>query len=1019
MKTKIYLLFLLSFLSSISVMAQKKDKKMVKIELSAKVVDEAGNGLSGVVVSANENADKTVTDENGYFTLNLQKGSTLSFDYIGYKKSTLRDRDITSTSNVVVLSLNELKNVYTDVVLPYQRKQQFKTSAAVTVIDADEELNRDYRTNINAAIGGKVPGMSGLSSLHGLGNGAITVVDGIVRNVDYLSLQEVDKITVLKDAVSRMLYGAEGDQGVVLITTKRGEANKKKMKFDAEIGLQNAIAYPKYLDAASYMEVYNRASKNDGGGDIYSSDLIKNTKEHIDPVLYPDNNYYSDLWVKDVTNFSNVYGEASGGNDKVRYFMNLGWKRNEGWLKNAESDVQNVLNVRGKVDFMVNDWLKMHTDASAIFDINKTANIDDDITKTFWTKASSFLPNAASLLIPVDRVSNVNDLAGVHLIDGKYLMGGSSVYQDNLLGDLTQRGNITQMNRFLQFKAGFDIDMNKITQGLTAQGAVNFEFNNIFSETVANNYAVYEISGIDENNMLAVNKHGNDKITTAKSVNSTNMLFSRNFSGYLSLNYARAFGDHEVSALWMGYGKQSRSKDLFQEDRRLSTGIQASYMYRNTYLLEAGFLCQGSKKMDPEKRWGVAPTFGAAWVMTNEKFMKGFSWINYLKLRSSYGVIQNDNWVDTYGNYKGYFLYEPIYQSSNAFSYNNGAKKNNSILISSIGNVYGWQKRQEFTAGIDAYLFANKLWLEASYFNSTTKDMLVELKNTTPATMGGVSNYGNYNSTRYQGIELGLNYKYGIKDLSLNFGLNYMYTTSEVLKNEEPVYKTEFDRHLTRVGSNQNAMYGLEAVGLYAPEDFDLDGSLSKDLPTPAWGTVTPGDIKYVDYNKDGIVNENDEHDLDLILGNNHSLSFNMDLRYKQWQFFALISGSFGGKGWLNSTYYWFKGNTAKYSEFALQAYDPENPNPSALCPRLTLGNGSNNYRNSTFWLYDRSNIKLEAVQLGYDFDFKANSFISKLKVYLRASNLLTIAKDKDVLEMNVGTSPQSRLVSLGFITSF
>lgn len=418
MKTKIYvLIMLLGLFSASPVMAQKKgkrmknvevskkDKKVTTVDLSAKVVDEQGNGLPGVVVTANEGASQAITDGEGNFNLKLKKGSILSFDYLGYKKTTLYDRDITSASNVVVLVENELSGVYTDVVLPYQIKQQFKTSGAVTVVNADEELDRDYRSNIGAAIGGKIPGATGLGSIHGLGSGAITVVDGIIRDVSYLTLQEVESMTVLKDAVSRMLYGAEGDQGVVLITTKRGESNKKTLKFDAEFGLQKAIAYPKYLDAASYMETYNQAAINDGGTAKYADDVIKNTRNCIDPVLYPDNNYYSDLWLKDVTNFSNIYGEASGGNEKVRYFMNLGWKRNKGWLKNAESDVQNVMNVRGKVDFQVNSWLKMNTDASAIFDINKTANVDD-----FWTKASTTLPMTSPLLIPVDRISNMEEL---------------------------------------------------------------------------------------------------------------------------------------------------------------------------------------------------------------------------------------------------------------------------------------------------------------------------------------------------------------------------------------------------------------------------------------------------------------------------------------------------------------------------------------------------------------------------------------------------------------------------------
>ena len=454
--------------------------------------------------------------------------------------------------------------------------------------------------------------------------------------------------------------------------------------------------------------------------------------------------------------------------------------------------------------------------------------------------------------------------------------------------------------------------------------------------------------------------------------------------------------------------------NINQDAKRLRFGGQANYTYDEKYILEAGLLYEGSNKMSVDNRFKATPSVGAGWIASNEDFLKDNSLVNYLKLRATYGVLVNDNW--NLGNYNGYFLYQPNYQNSNNYNYNNTQNSNSSVNIVSLGNLYDFQTRKEFVGGIDAYLLDKKLWFEASYWNSLSSGNLAYLSNSAPATLG-ITPISNFNETRYEGIEVGLNYNENFGDFKMNLGVNYVYSKSNITKWEEPVYAAN-NAHLSKVNTSANAFWGLTHTGLYSAEDFNVDGTLVDGLAKPSYGVVRPGDIKYKDINNDNVINADDQTVIGLN-SNNQQLSFNFDLNYKKWQLFVLGVGSFGGKGMKNSNYYWFKGNEAKYSEVALKAFDPENPNPNAEYPRLTLGNGNNNYNNSTFWMFDRSNFSLAALQLAYNFDFNAIAPVKTLKLYARGSNLINVGKDIDIIQLNWNSAPQNRVFSLGLIANF
>jgi hypothetical protein len=287
-----------------------------------------------------------------------------------------------------------------------------------------------------------------------------------------------------------------------------------------------------------------------------------------------------------------------------------------------------------------------------------------------------------------------------------------------------------------------------------------------------------------------------------------------------------------------------------------------------------------------------------------------------------------------------------------------------------------------------------------------------------PLVVGNVTAYNNYNATDYHSFNFGVKYKESFADLKLELGLYYTLCNIVIKKYAENAYTDLLQKHLTRIGTDARGIWGLSADRLFMPSDFDNNGKLTEGIPVPAWGDVKPGDIKYKDYNNDGIINENDMSVIG-INSNNSQISLNIDLKYKHWQLFLLPIAQLGGQGVKNSNFYWFKGNSAKFSEIALGAFDVNNPDPNADYPRLSLGSGSNNYRNSTYWLYSRSNLQLVTAQLSYNMSFRNSLILSDIKLYVKGSNLYMLAKDKDVLQLNYGVAPQNRVFSIGAMLTF
>ncbi|MCX6325164.1 MAG: SusC/RagA family TonB-linked outer membrane protein [Bacteroidia bacterium] len=888
------------------------------------------------------------------------------------------------------------------------------TTGSVITIDVQEELKRHQSNTIGEILNGKVPGLFGTYNTWGTGN-AVLLVDGIRQNDFYISSlnpMEVETIVILKDAMSRAMYGAQGDQGVILITTKRGEAGTQKVRIAGQFGIASPRAMSKYLNAADYMEKYNEAQLNDGIDPAslrYSQETIDGTRSGANPARYPDNNFYSDYYLKDRTAEANVFADVSGGNKNARYYVNTGWDRSNGWLNTPQGDNTDNLNLRGNLDFTINEYLQMSVNTAARLSFNKQPN-----TNSIWSTASTELPNNYPVLWDPNIIPDVDFrdyIISKAILENGQLLGGNSSFLNNIYGGFTQNGKKTFMQRDAQFSGKLDLDMRFITEGLSASlyGGMNF-FNTLYanqSPSFAVYQPVFDVSGL----LDTVYVIGADKAANAYNTDNANSYFSRHISYYATLNYNRSFDKHQISATALVFNDMITKNDTLQRNVLFHTGFSANYMYSRKYIAEVSLMGIGSRKQKEGSRVEMAPTFGIGWVLSDEDFMSGIPIINYLKIRSSYGISKNDNWDD-------YNLYRSTFTRGNSFTYQNGVSSNAETGYASIPNDITLQKRRDFTLGLDATLFKKAMNLELEYFNSKSLDNITLMSSTYPQILGFENLvYNNNNSDQTQGVELGVNYKFDVaKDFSITAGSNLTYISPKITKQDEPSYEGA-DAALIRTGTSTDAMWALKSDGLYSEADFNPDGTLISGLPVPSFGVVKPGDIKYLDQNGDNIIDNNDQRIIGHGLRTQYSLY--LDLYFKNLEFYIVGIGQLGDNNYRTGYYFRVFGDV-KYSVMVNEAYGPDNKDLNALHPRLSTTSSSNNNRNSDYWLYKNNSFVIPTMQLTYHFSGSNKlSFLKDSKVYFSVNNALVMASNKQYSELNIGGAPKTRNFTIGLVTSF
>lgn len=830
---------------------------------------------------------------------------------------------------------------------------------------------------------------------------AMVIIDGIERPFNDLLSEEIESIEILKDAPAKILYGPNAANGVLVVKTKRGVAGKKTLKIGMEMGLMQATRVPEYLNAYDYVNLYNEARANDGLPALYMPYQVEGYRNSTgaNDVLYPNIDYY-DYFVKDQSNYKKATIEAGGGHKALRYSLVAGYLNGGGFEKIGESANLDRLNLRGNLDIGVTDYLSVVADIAGRMESRSWGAINSN---GIYTALSTNYPNEYPLTIPTDDLGLTANESGVPYF------GTSLRRASNLLADMQYRGSSEERYITSQTNIGLDFNFNKRIKGLTASAFMTFDNYTYVRQELREAFDTYAVrtyldaTGTEQVDYPLVTKlNPNDNIIAADDATRRTLGWRANVS------YKNSFGDHNFSAI-AGYRYyKNEMKGAAQDIIDCNYNLRMNYDYAKKYLVELSLAYMGSNKFAKGKQYFLSPAVGAGWILSNEDFLSDVEEIDFLKFKTSYGVLG-------YSGNTGYLLHNSRWGDGGTIALNEGNTSNAKVVnLVRYGNPdLKWEKSQEFNVGLEGSFLNNRLKAEVNYFNQMRKDIIGTETSAYGDYIGSFTMPANIGRVQNQGIDGYVSWGEKSGDLEYRVGLNFTVSKNKLLAWDENANIPEALRK--RVGMSTDAIFGLQSLGLFG-RDVDISNS-----PVQGFGPYGTGDIAYADSNGDGLVDDRDE----MMIGNSYPVStfgLDIDLKYKNWGLYVLGTSELGVEKMLNNTYYWNNGDS-KYSVLAAQRYHPVN-NPGGIYPALTSKAGANSYRGSDFWMEDASFFRLKNIELSYTLNLKQPTFLSKgVKFFVRGTNLFVLSKIKDldpeVLNAGVTNNPVTAFYTGGVSFTF
>ena len=854
---------------------------------------------------------------------------------------------------------------------------------------------------------------------------ALVLIDGVPRDANNVLPTEIEDITFLKGASAVVLYGSRASKGVILITTKRGSIAPLKISARANYTMDVAKSFPTYLDGAEYMTLYNQALANDGLSPKFTDEQIYNTAAGTNPYRYPNQQFYTSDYLNKTKSRYDVTAEFQGGGKFAQFYTNVSYYRQGDFINFGEgkNNYTDRLNVRGNIDLQLSDWASGWVNANATYYNQHGSN------SNFWSAASTLRPNRVAPFIPVSFIDPL-DVNSLNLIQntrniihnpaglpaGDYFLGATQEDQSNAFADMYSAGYNTWTSRQFQFDAGVKFDLKSILKGLSFKTNFAVDYKTSYSTSLNDQYATFgvnwtQMDGYDVIGSLT--QYGQDKHTGT--LNASNSAEQQTIAWNGQFDYVNSWGDHNLHATLVANGYQQTISGEYHRVSNANLGLQASYNFAHKYYVDLAANAVHSAKLPEGNRKAISPSVTLGWRLTSEDFMKDMDWLDDLRLTAGYTVLNQDLDIAEY------FMYKDIFTATGTWW--GWSDANNSIQTSDSqrgGNdELSFVKRKEFNVGLNGALLKNKLTFSVNYFNTTVDGLLAQPDYIYPSymhTYWPVSTfvpYINYGKNRRQGIDFAIAYNDKAGDFEWGVQAFGQTTTSKNLRVAENV---EFEYQRSE-GKATDAIWGLECLGYYNSQE-EIDNAEAKS----SFGTVMPGDLKYKDQNGDGIIDSKDQ----VVLGRwgaKFSGGLNLTLKYRNFTLFAMLTGQFGGNAIKNDTYNWVYGER-KYSDVVRGAWTAEKFKNGEMIsyPRLTTQSPDNNFRTSDYWMYKTDRLDLTRVQITYDFSkslFGPKSIVKGLQIYANGNSLLTIAGERDQMERNVDSSPQTRSFTLGAKVEF
>lgn len=1031
---KIFLFCFFLLIGNIAAFAQSK--------ISGKVLDATGEPIIGANVIQQGTTNGTTTDFDGNFTLQLnQPIDKLHVSFVGYTPQVV---SIKGKTNITV-RLEEDSQILDDVVVVgYGTQKKVSVTGSIVSVDA-KKLENLPNDNVSNMLAGRLPGVvtrqtsgmpgegatilvrgSSTTSSDGntSGNTPIYIVDGIQRDmINTLSPEEIQSVTVLKDAASAAIYGVQGGAGVILITTKRGQLNQKPtIQFKGAFNFSQNTSFPKFLNAIDYMSWHNKARELDGLDPLYTASIVQQ-------VLNGEGMYGQTDWFDELFSgcgFSQNYSvSVNGGNATTRYYVTGGYTDNKGIVSNID---YNKVNIRSNIDTKITDYLKLAVDIAGYKEVKDRPASDvsegnsGSSTSVFWqaTLAKPIYPvkYGDAYSIPTTMKGNYNPIASVN--ESGYNKTTTSQFNSSIRLDLDVPG---VKGLGVHFLGAYDRwhTANKIWK------------------------LPFELAKMD----------GAGTITMVPNSAQQRSVLQEQFYQYdrlalqPSIDYEREFGKHNLKAQVV-YDQLQTSNNNFQaakvnfeltdlpelslggDDQVLDGSVKGSsnkfsrigvvsrvnYNYGDKYLIEALLRADASVKFHKDNRWGYFPAVSAGWRLSEEAFMQDFAeTLSNLKLRASWGLTGNDH-------ISAWQYLRTIGIMNNAYVFNGEltqALQTGSVPYYDIT----WEKSRTWNAGFEASLWHGLLNVEFDYFYKYTWDILQGISASIPPSIGGnVPSVLNSGKVDNRGFEVVLSHRNTIgKDFVYNVNGNFAYNHNRILQYNDQV---NIPDHQKRTGHSIGAITGLVADGLYKDEE-DLANS-------PKYrGDAKVGDIKYKDLNGDGVIDlVNDRTIISEGAYPKYNYALGMDFQYKWFDLSMFFQGAAGFEIALQGMYqsgseattnltkpFAADGNTPYF--LVENSWTPENPNGEF--PRLTTRTAINqNAVSSTFWLRKGNYLRMKNLQVGCTLpkSLFGKTGIESIRVYGSGSNLFTISKlkkyglDPEAPSVNNGYYPQQRVYTVG-----
>lgn len=988
--------------------------------ITGKVLDENNQPMPGVTIIVDGTTNGTMTGSDGTFTLGgVPSGATVIVSCIGYTDQVLPE----GKSNYVVSLVPDSEMLEETVVVAFGQQKKLSVTGAISTV-ASADLRKTTSTRLDNALAGRVTGLTSMQSgggqpgvdgatmyLRGAattnGKSPLILVDGVERdNIRTIDMNEVESISVLKDASATALYGVQGANGVILIQTRKGQKGKAQLNISVDQSWTSFTKEPSRLHSWEYCELRNEALMNDSQAPEFSEETIakfRNPLLGLDPsspdydnqvairkAVYCDNDYYR-MYLKSNTPQTRANANISGGTDFVNYFVNVGYIHQGGNLNTESPDYlgydpqcyMNRLSLRSNLDFHITKNLTASLNiASYAENVNMPAVGDLYRGDQSWMITDIIYQSQTILPIspgPVTdpRFGGVSDgVVGYNYLD-------RSAYEI-----INRRGFHTNKRKNLntQFSVNWDLG-ELVTKGLSVNGMAAYDTYNIGVLEGRKKERVYNVRVDYDSETLSYSSSNGDKIEPLTMTSSRLSNYQIYVQG--SINYARTFGKHNVTAMATAYRRfwEGTSADI--PYNVLGTAARATYSFDDRYLVEGNLGYNGSEQFAPSKRFGLFPSGSIGWIASNESFLKGNKYLTWLKFRASYGLVGNDSM----GGLRFLYQDDNKIQSGNGFVQGLGGKIVKEGLI---GNKsITWELSKKMNLGVEIGFFKD-FRINVDYFTEK-RDQILLKRRTVPSFQGVSSDYiprVNMGKVDNHGVDVEVSYSHTFnKDFSISSRVNFGFNDNTAIELDEPMRSEEYAYQYHEEGFRLGQEFGY-LIDWDSPGNgyFTSQDEIDSYYPYGFGGKPRVGDFVYKDVNGDGVIDQKDLSPIGYsttVPGLNYGIS--LGLNFKGIDFNVLFSGLgryskyYSGQGVVE----WTKQGT--YFDWTRNGWTEERyKNGEKITYPAISTTKTVSHTENDFFIQNRSFLRLKNIELGYTLPerFLSKVGVKALRVYVSGQNL-------------------------------